>query len=202
MTDSLTLFIHYGDSKVDRVIVDPRSTIQSLEDFLPLPKHRFVFLNNCLLIGSFTFSFYKVSNGDHLFCVPIAFSIAKTLQDKLSTNIGLKNGLLSKFISSQGEKNLDAESASEKRISTFIRETARIKDNFFQKVEGTMLSHRKTFEKFASILIPKSNNEEKQHVTVIPPPCIKPSTETLPNIWNVENIDEYEYDSSKELSDE
>ena len=189
MTDILTIYIHHGDNKIDKININPRDTIQSIENHINLPKHRFVFLNNCILFGSFTFSFYKVTNGDHLFVIPMAFSIAKTIHEKLT-----EFPILSKFLHSNNNQNNinNSNNSSEKRISTFLRETAKLKDQFFQKVEGTVLNHRKTLERLANIIKPKNNNDQVSHVTVIPPPCINPSTETLPKLWKKINIEEEE----------
>lgn len=197
MSESLTLFIHHGSNQVDRVVVDSSEPVQSLDKHLDLPKLRFVFLNNMLLVGAFSYSFYKIQNGEHLFVVPVGFSIGTKL----------KNTILHYLVPDQPDLQKEIKPNPEKRIASFFRETARMKDQFFQKVEGSSSNKSRTLGLFSSIMRPKPPplpppSPYQNMPTIIPPKGKSPSTDSLPPMWNTgeeeEVMDEEDYIDSED----
>ena len=196
MSEPLTIFVHHDKGDAAKVVVDPNETLQNLDKHLILPKFRFVFFNNMVLLGAFTYSFYKIQNGDHIYVIPIAFSSAQNI----------KNSILHAFIPNINEPKKEVKPNPEKRISSFLRETARLKDQFLQKVEGTM--YRKPLGLLSGIMRsravpappPPPPPPPAQNIpTVIPQLSTKPSSDALPLLWST---NETEDDDDDDIDDE
>lgn len=202
MSESLTLFIHHGKNQVDKVTVDSTDAVQNLDKHLEtLPKMRFVFFNNMLLVGSFSYQFYKIQNGDHLFVAPVG----------LSLGVKLKNTLLHYLIPMPPEEKKEIKPNPEKRITSFFRETARVKDQQLQKVEGTAATHSRALGLFSNIMRPKPPPPPPpplipQTPTVIPPKQSEPSSDSLPPLWikpkEEEDLMEEDYIESDDIDQE
>ena len=200
MSEPLTIFVHQDKGDAAKVVVDPNETLQNLDKHLNLPKFRFVFFNNMVLLGAFTYSFYKIQNGDHIYVIPIAFSSAQNI----------KNSIIHAFIPNINEPKKEVKPNPEKRITSFFRETARLKDQFLQKVEGTM--NRKPFGLFSGIMRSKAAPippppppplPENNIPTVIPPMSTKPSSDALPLLWSTnETEDDVDDEDDDDLYEE
>ena len=177
--ERIQLFIHHGKCETDIIYVDPFESVQNLDKYLSLPKKRFVFFNNNVLLGAFSYSFYKMKSGDHLYVVPTAFNISTT---------HLKESFNFFHRSNSSDDNMTKKPNPERRVSAFLRETARLKDQFLQKVDASRFAQRFNLSKITNMVmkpITYTTNLAKGK-TVIPPKSSQPSTESLPVMWNEE----------------
>jgi len=63
------IYVHSG-IKTSHIIVSSTDTIESMRVQLHYPEEYLVFYNNQLVLDKFTFSFFKIADGDHLYVVP------------------------------------------------------------------------------------------------------------------------------------
>ena len=178
LMERIQLFVHHGKCVTDCVYVDPRESLQNLDKYVNIPKYRFVFFNNNLLLGAFSYAFYKLKSGDHIYIVP---NVCQLSTSKFKESF--KN-----FINySQDEKTMKKPNP-EHRITSFIRETARLRDQFIQKVENSVLSRCNKFSKLTNMMLKPISYTAKlsKTKTVIPPKSESPSSDALPIMWNEE----------------
>ena len=167
MNEQLTLFIHDFKGRIHQVTVNPADTIDSISKSIGIDSKLLHFFNGMLLIGAFTFAFYKLTNGDHIYSIPIGPYLSQDV--------------INKFHSLKTLAEQDSQ-LHKQRIESFVRETARLKDQFFEKLEGTVNCNRKLIQRFRQLIQEEATRPQEN--TVIPPQSSTPSSGELPQIWN------------------
>lgn len=164
----ITLFVHYKD-KIEKVEIDPLEKVSSLEKYVDLPKRKFFFWNNCILFPLLTFKKYGIKTGDHIFVIKEAIS---SVYDMIKETFNKSKTHLKKL------KNL-------KRIESFKRESAKIKDILLKKMErkdnsNRLISTFRRYVKFKTDEITETN--DKLNKVDIPKDDTSSMTE-LPSLW-------------------
>ena len=166
MNDELSLFIHDAKGAVHQIKVLPLETIDSISKRIGYGTKLLHFFNGMLLIGAFTFHFYKLTNGDHIYSIPIGPKLSQEILNKFQS--------LKDLTEKQHEIH-------KRKMEMFKYETAKIKDQFFEKLEGTVACNRKLIERFKQLR--KEEKDTPTQTTVIPPLSTMPSSGELPSIW-------------------
>lgn len=173
MTDEITVFVHDFMDKTHTLVVRPWDTIDTIAKRIGVNMKLLHFFNGMILIGAFTFGFYKLTNGDHIYSIPIGHCFTQNLIKKFRP-INVKT--------EKSENESVREHSDSCRIDSFVRETARLKDQFFQKLEGTVACNRKLFSKLLSLR--KEEPKVDKIPTVLPPKSETPSIGELPMLWS------------------
>lgn len=151
MCDTIRVFLHKDDNEPVEVTVNKYDAIRSLLD----NSQQCIIFDNLFLCESFSFSFYQIESGSHIY---------------------------SKIIPSKHKTVKENKKRDSKAKLSF--ELDKLKDRFFDRVEGSFRVHRRVVNRFA----------EEEHTQTVTVPVTrvewnfvsaqKPSTTALPMIWD------------------
>lgn len=179
MEEEITLFVHDNVDHIQKVVVRSSETVESLGKIANTQGKFLCFFNGSLLLGSFSFKFYNLTNGDHIYIIPFGPCLPG---EKCPFICSIFENL---FKCKKKEKE---KPECKCRIDNFVRETAKLKDQFFQKVEGTVVCHRKILSRFIQLIDKDKNKSDDENKTVVPPPCLSPSGDALPTFWTESTV--------------
>ncbi|KAH0795546.1 hypothetical protein GPJ56_000425 [Histomonas meleagridis] len=164
--ETYTLHLHYGNGDPITVVVNSHSTITELAPYLPTGNHLFYY-KNIQLIPSFTFKWFGVEDNSHIY-VRDQPEAKKKRASKSNTKKKLKKSSLTQAL---------------------CTENARMKDQFFSKVEGTVFCYRNIIKRFVNTSVSELPTAPPSWTTIAPPPR-SPATEQLPRFWSDHSSDE------------
>ena len=67
MEEEITLFVHDNVDHIQKVVVRSSETVESLGKIANTQGKFLCFFNGSLLLGSFSFKYYNLTNGDHIY---------------------------------------------------------------------------------------------------------------------------------------
>lgn len=170
--DEATIFLHNLNSSITKVKVDREMPVDCIYKRSEDEIKKIALFNGKPLCIGFSFKFYNIKNGDHIFFAPI---------DPLNK--------AQQFVSflTEGNCNFKADKMrrDNNRKDKFILETARLKDQFFQKIEGTVQCHRRIFNKVSNAVERVIDSQPILNTinTIIPPNLPNPCSLELPVFW-------------------
>lgn len=154
--------VHSG-CNVCNAVVHPLDCLKDLINQCPdLPNNSILIHNNVVLSAAFSFAFYGITEGAHIFAMKVENKLNQ-IHNQVKERIKLKaEPLIQKmdkeefrkiFIKARGMADDEIISQSYNSIFNPIvaQEAARIKDRFFERVEGTLKCHRKLISNFRKI---------------------------------------------------
>ena len=160
----MELYLHTQDNRILTIGFSEQDTINLLQKKIRTSdSSNFVFFfNNNVLQGGFTFSFYKITNGDHIYTIPI--------QKKQTKQMVF-------------EEIRKAQKMIDSKLQESKRETERVKDIMLKKVEANSQQYRIILKRFNKYL--QIEDSRKIH---LPSPSIigsisEPATQPLPAFW-------------------
>ncbi|KAH0790508.1 hypothetical protein GPJ56_005587 [Histomonas meleagridis] len=166
--ETYTLHLHYGNGDPISVVVNSHSTITEIEPYLPSGNHQFYY-KNIQLIPSFTFKWFGIEDNAHIY-----------VRDQ-----------------PESKKKRASKSSFKKKTKKFSlpqalsNENARMKDQFFSKVEGTVFCYRNIIKRFVNASsVSDLPTTPPSWTTISPPPRGGPATEQLPRFWSDHSSDE------------
>lgn len=142
--------VHSGCNACD-VLVHPFDCLKKLMTLCPdLPNNSILIHNNVVLSAAFSFAFYGISEGAHIFAFNAdnkLYQFRERIKIKVQPLIQKmdKEEFRKIFIKARGITDEELISQSYNSIFNPIvaQEAAKIKDRFFERVEGTLKYHRK-----------------------------------------------------------
>ena len=187
---SISLHLHFHwTNKTCKVKVDPLSTIGNLDCY----DNNLIFVHNGKILSpSFSFKFYEIENEDHINIARRTVSTKKNnyfISNTRSTRYSALSELLGPIEIKQYLKTVLGYVPDQEYIQnvfntnpSLAREASKIKDRFFQRVEGSYNLNQKVMKRFLTfqnLPVPESKIELK-----IGNPPRAPSTSQLPQLWN------------------
>lgn len=145
-----------------QLTVDKLDAVMSIvqEQWSP---HTILLHNGKILSGAFSFAFYNISDGDHIDVVEP--QIEQRNRDKTQKRRLFDFERYRQLYTRIRGDNDDPEQIHESFKSfidpIFGREVAKIRDRFFERIEGTMRSHRQLLAKFFKRKKDKKSEDEK-----------------------------------------
>ena len=159
------------------------------------PQQHSILLNNCeVLSPSFSFKFYKIKNGDELQIIPNKTCLSPKIEEtrkrrnssycpSLSFVHEHTHQLFQLFGQRPDQESLQ-QAVEELADPKTASESARLRDQYYNKIEGSVSSHRRLLKRFHTI----TNSCTRMPNNLI---CLnltkqtadEPSTSALPCIW-------------------
>ena len=185
----LKIFIHDpffaesggGESAVREVEVCDKDLVAILDNFIPEGGQRFIIHEGKFIMSSFSFGFYKIADGSHLFVVrtnPFQYQISYpkiVLNHKMRKNSSTEQ----RFNLSQGfhpNSNTD-----------LVLETTRLRDQFLTKIDSNYMLHRSVMAKLAKREAAITDSAIKGGAVVSNQKPLIPSSEELPIFWSTDS---------------
>ncbi|EAX99614.1 hypothetical protein TVAG_215140 [Trichomonas vaginalis G3] len=167
-----TLYLHDTDGNTQEIVVSPSDPIKRLDINFKNGQRPHIIFDNHLIVSDFTFSFYGIKNGDHLYLMP--------------NTTGKSNQMTSPFLPerfNEAQKRFNmAQSFHPESDHSFVLESVRLKDQYFNKIESNYYLNRavmaRTFEAEQTV-------RKIKHTKLITDfkKLSKPSTTALPKFW-------------------
>ena len=124
--------------------------------------HAILLHNGKILSGAFSFAFYNISDGDHIDVIEPQIK-QQNRDKKQKCRLFDFERYRQLYTKTRGE-NDDQEQIHESFKSfidpIFAREVAKIRDRFFERIEGTIRSHRQLLTKFFKRKKDKKSEDE------------------------------------------
>ena len=118
---TILLFIHTEENKIHNIEVQENDPIKIIDQKLHSPISLLLFFNNNILIKTFSFKFYGISSGDHIYATKSqSLHAYSNFTKAISKN--LENGL--------------------KRFSNIKNEASKLRDLIVQKIDDSSSSFR------------------------------------------------------------
>lgn len=169
MSDEINIHVQIGLSKNVDVTVYKFDLIRSLDLQLELPPRKFIYFKGQIISIDFSFGYFGIDDGDTLKVVPLFDNSKKRIPflKKTETLTPPPPALI------RSDKSVDLENA----------QIAKVRDQFFSKIEGTVVCHRRLVQRFAErwSMVEKAVANDS---SVIPPSLKEPSSTSLPVFWN------------------
>lgn len=168
MSDEMTIHVQIGLSKLVDILVFKFDLIRSLDLKLELPPTKFVYYKGQIISIDFSFGYFGIEDGDTLKIVPLFDRSKKRISyDKNAETKTLSPALIRK----QKSVNFEAD------------QIAKARDQFFSKIEGRVVCHRRLIQRFAErwSMVGEAVASDSP---VIPPSLKEPSSTSLPVFWN------------------
>ncbi|KAK8875379.1 hypothetical protein M9Y10_005544 [Tritrichomonas musculus] len=189
--ENISIILHIPGQQPLRVIVNSHETSQVLEQYLEGERPHTFFYKDIPICPAFTFKWFGITDGTDIYAglSPSESSINddNNYQRSNSSHLSpiappIKNGKKAKR--KQVKKSLESTNRIPS-LSDINQENARIKDQFFRKVEGTVVCYRKIMKRFTHMSANEPVRQHNQIPTIMPnlSPS-QPSTNELPKIWN------------------
>lgn len=171
----IQIILHKGDELIP-FRVGPLDTIRTIVNKITFDTPTLFIYKNSVLLNALSFAFYGITEGSHIYTVPISqnnnesslpfgsispnnnnlfktirtssFPLPQIKKDFTAEKEKFKK-MFSKIHKDSGEEE-DSFDLSFKTYSDplFARESAKIKDRFYQRVEGTIKCHRRLLKHF------------------------------------------------------
>ena len=155
MNEELSLFINDGINEPIPIVLSSHCTILDIQDYLNLSPGSFDFYYNSIkLMTAFSLGWYGIADGAQILVVP-----------------------------HQNDQSKDKGPKFMQKNSSLAYENAKIRDQFFQKIEGTVSSYRKITHKILRVSRKSSQSSQYPSPTVIPDPSPAPCDSELPAFW-------------------
>ena len=161
MCDLIRLFVHEDGMHVKEIVVNRLDTINSL---CPPDQRRCFLFNNSLLCSAFTFAFYGIPDGSHI------FTYIQTIQKRATR----ARGKVKEFLQSKLKSTVNME----KHL-----EIAKLKDKFFSRIEGSYRVYQRVVNKFDRSLSEASPSSDADGQRLNLDGAREPSTNALPVLW-------------------
>ncbi|OHT02083.1 hypothetical protein TRFO_07267 [Tritrichomonas foetus] len=150
----ISIILHY-DGVETPIKVKALDSISSVLNNYPENRPSYFLHKNNVLMGAFTFAFYGITDNAHIYVVTSPAKESPPLQSE-PKKIPIKNlpdkEMFKKIIQKlrlEDDEDEPFETVYKRYIDPrFARETAKMKDRFFQRVEGTIKCHRKLIKHF------------------------------------------------------
>lgn len=155
--ERFTLFVHFADDEPFPISVDPHWTVADLEPALPgSPPYAF-FFNGVQLQGPFTLKWFGIADGSHVHV----------------------------YEAKQCDSARAPRTEQQRSRAGVGMERAKLRDQFFAKVEGTTLCYRNIIKRFMHASAVSELPTVPQSRTVVAGNALqRPATEQLPRFWS------------------
>ncbi|KAH0793318.1 hypothetical protein GPJ56_002728 [Histomonas meleagridis] len=178
------------DKTTTAVSVDPLSTISDLDCY----QNDLLFVHNGnVLSPAFTFQFYQITSGDNIYVAKKATNPTKTIPIARFTKYLTPSELLDPIKRKKHFKAVLGYVPDPEYMQFIVDnltdpslaiEASKIKDRFFQRVEGSYNLNQKVMSRFSSVqqklIIPETKIDLK-----IGKAQSAPSTNQLPQLWSL-----------------
>ncbi|OHT17483.1 hypothetical protein TRFO_02506 [Tritrichomonas foetus] len=197
MEEQLEIVLRYANNDPQTITVrelDPLNILISSEDQVS-STNPLILLNNWeVLFPSFSFKFYHINKGDEIHIIPQKREADRKSPEKNSKNVGISHfptlyqlhEHTRQLFQLYGQKP-DPESlqqvVEELADPKTAVESARLRDQFYNKIEGNVSSHRRLLKRFMNLT---NNGDIIKNQRFSMPQQIspgEPSTAALPCIW-------------------
>lgn len=197
--ENISIILHIPGQHPFRVIVNSHETSQILEQYVEGDRPHTFFFKDIPICPAFTFKWFGITNGTDIYVGP-GSSESNSNEDALYQR---SNSSHLEPVCQYNTHIKNCKKTKRKESSTKIpsyreinQENARIKDQFFRKVEGTVVCYRKIMKRFTHMSANEPVRQHNQIPTIMPNASpTRPSTEELPRIWNDEEDENINYSS-------
>lgn len=152
--------ILHNDNKIIPLKVKIFDTIRTIKNELAMNSPTLFIHNNLVLLSAFSFAFYGITEGSHIYSIPapekekisLCSVEKKNSSPALAATTDSNGGKIQKFIQRCTSAKLDGDgfplSGPQAIDPIFLRESAKLKDRMFQRIEGTIKLHRRFLRRF------------------------------------------------------
>jgi hypothetical protein len=151
----LEVTIH-APTEVRKIVVHGRDSLQSALANFPGCSQFKVIHDKYVLMGAFSFSFCGIENGAHLYAIPAVIEPRPPPKSETCD----RESFCKMFTELHGSE-CNGE-LCQKCDAQFVRQMSRLKDRFFERVEGTVKCHRQLLRHFFCSKKKESESEEEE----------------------------------------
>lgn len=168
----LSLYVHDCDGTCQEIHVSPHDQIKRLDSNVKDGQKRNVVFDNHLIVGEFSFQFYGIKNGDHIYLLP----------NRQPKAISVGSAFLpERFNEAQKRFNM-AQGFHPDSDHSLVLESVRLKDQYFNKIESNFYLNRAVMTRsFETERVPSHIKVSKKFADI--KKLTSPSTTALPKFW-------------------
>ncbi|EAY02513.1 hypothetical protein TVAG_020660 [Trichomonas vaginalis G3] len=169
----ITIYLHDANAEVREVTVNKTDCLQVLEDEIKGDDKRFIMYKNALLMMSFSFQFFGIKDGDHLYVLRAKYN------NKKRESVDTSKILAQKQLNNRGRVVL-ANGSVEIIDKSALLECTRLLDLMYLRDDYMSPASRRGLE-LPTTDAPQSDNGVKSTIPAVR--LTEPSTDVLPIFW-------------------
>ncbi|OHT10698.1 hypothetical protein TRFO_04228 [Tritrichomonas foetus] len=188
--ENITIILHIPNGAPLAITVNSHDTASALEPYVDGDGTHSFYYKNIPICPAFTFKWFGIGDGTHIYVDemdPNALQYSIPNNKKSNTRKCSIKQSKSKSTSKHSMKpgrSQEAPTRPPSMLNNVNAENARIKDQFFRKVEGTVVCYRKIMKRFTHMSANEQDCGNRPSPTIISESPDHPSTDSLPIFWN------------------